>query len=304
MVKRGHFAWFGIGLFLLVTGCVKEYPFDGEPEKGLRLFLTPGAGVVDLSGVGLLDIFAYNEDSLLIQHWQFGEEEIKEGERLLLPLDTGRYHIAAWANVDVHYRYSPWSIGSTRFRDMWVQMNHDESPLANLQTRVLYTHTAAVAEIADGRFNDLSLPLNQRTHLIQVSTRGLYADPESVYELKFSDGADGHYFNGEPHAAMQVYQVPCTMDNERQLHGSVRLPLIDDRHNSVLMSLYNTTTGHKLYEEDLGDLLLKLRDSDEKIDLEDMSEFAVLLSFNAATSTVTVYVNGWAVVVYDTPIYG
>lgn len=68
------------------------------------------------------------------------------------------------------------------------------------------------------------------------------------------------------------------------------------------MQLYSKTTGTELFKDDLNGLLALLSGSGADADPESTGEIEILLSFNAATATVTVF--GWAVIVYDGPIYG
>lgn len=294
-----------IGLLLLGMGCIKEYPAADTLTSSLRLFPRPGAGVDDLSAVKWLDVFAFDSTRLLYGHWRYTAAQWSETGAVEVPLAFGRYRIVVWGDAGEEYCFTPaFAVGKTRLDEMYLQVSYDEEPVTSLTAAVLFGYSPFEVTIAAGRQTELNLPLKQQTHLVHVRTRGLYPDPASRYELRVDDDVDGYFFDGQPHVDPMTYRIPCTADEDGQPYASVRLPSLAGKRASPLFGLYNKSTGEKLFEDELTKLLLLLRDNNVPVDFETMHEFEIVLSFDAAEATVSVFVNGWVVIEYSGPIYG
>lgn len=297
-------------LILLICSCIKEYPQTDEWQtKGLRLsFAYPGE-LAD-GKVNIVEIFAFDTLGVLAGQWKEQVADFNKDYYLDLPLDTGTYRIISWMNTTDNLVMIPTGlvVGQTRLEDMYLNLQADATGLSpGLNSPLFYGQLERI-RLLTGVRPELSLPIQRDSYSISVQTWGLDVDTADQFELVISDTkASLDFQNILTGSTPILYTAACRIapvDNMQELSASLEVLFLSEDRPEPVISLKNKTSTEVIFESNLVELLLKLREQGVAVDFSSMYSFELLLKFNAATATVSILVNGWPVIEDSRPIHG
>ncbi|MBB4044707.1 hypothetical protein GGR06_002505 [Bacteroides reticulotermitis] len=281
-------------LLFLIASCIREDNSDCPPEK-VRVYFsyrtTYSPSVIDPTVIERIDLFVFDRTGNYLGQWTDYEAQLSPSYYMELPLAYGDYRIVCWAGLH-ELSYTLNHDQTIPFEESLLALQRTEQQtVEHIPTHLFHAMEAqAMVDQPDCQF---SLELRQLTNSIDVTTEGLETSGKT-YRLSIRDTNGDYQFDASPAADCGVldYIQTCAKDDDSQPYACLRVMALSEQRATPVLRLTDTTDDKVLFEANLIELILKLRDQGVTVDFENIHEYQIHLRFNTEMD-VEVSINGW-----------
>ncbi|MCD7973441.1 MAG: FimB/Mfa2 family fimbrial subunit [Candidatus Azobacteroides sp.] len=284
----------------VTTSCIRENndcpPGNSEVKVYFSYPLTGNERNETILPAEQIDLYIFNEQGKFVKSHTDPSPVLTPGYYINIILDPGTYTLISWVNLKECYGLSHEEITEeTLLEELLVHLQTDENDTINTQIHPLYFGNLSGQQIHINQEHVLTIPLVRNTYNIHVTTEGLEQDATHDYHLIITDRNGSYTFDNSFASDKEVhYKSACLKNDNNQPYGSLSvLRLHEDRKHAIL-KLQNSTTHEILYECNLLETILSLRDQGITVDFSTTFDYNIHLSFQADMS-VDITINDWKI---------
>ena len=256
------------------------------------------------AGIRNLNVYAFNENDILVAQQQVSNVTLSSQYKMLIPLiGKGAFTFIGWANVDNSYQFWDVKEGVTTKRDLLLKLNQT----ADLTDKKLYMGEGQAVSLPDpaemGSYYGYSaVNLLEITNRIKVILQGVPHASDFSAEIVSRNGS--YQLNGAMPLNSDLINYPSHESVDAAdtiLTANFTTLKLQTGYDSELV-LKSKTIGNELYHGDLlGTLLLRNPQVNLECDHDFVIKFVYTDKCHCGTHVVTdIFVNDWLVHSYET----
>lgn len=292
-------------VILAMTSCFSDDLSDCPPEdKAVRVYFEIDAqtGAGDAEEIDRMSLFVFDAQERLVTVLKDDDVTLSGNYYMTLSPGVGEYTFVAWANLTGSYACTPYKEGTTQLEELEAYLVADADNAVRQTPGLLYFARTDKVQVTATEDQYVTMLLNKNNNTVHVRTEGLPAG-DHQYNLAISARNGSYKFDNSFASDTEEihYITECTRDGASQLSGSLTIMRLARDRRFPVLKLEDTTTGETLYSGNLIDLILRLEELSEPIDIEKSNVYNILLRFDADLN-VSVSVNGWNIVTDEAEI--
>lgn len=217
-----------------------------------------------------------------------------------VPLEPGDYEFIGWSNLHGSYilSHDRLVVGETTVEELFVELDvMDGDTIRETPGHLHYGLTRNPYRSHDSVW-EYMMEIDRYTYTVNIITEGLPPDNDDYrYVIADRNGRFSFYSQVIPDRTV-FYVADCDKDSEGQLSSSLRILRLLENNLDSKIYIENVKTGLYLFEDNLIQRLLSLRDIGETVDFTTRFEYTIRLIFDAGM-LVEIRVNDWTVFTTD-----
>lgn len=307
MTYRSKILFHVVGLIIgmVFTSCIKEDRSNCPEEKyDVRVSFSftvselSSFNITDPTAFNRLNLFVFDHNNRFVGEWVDPSPVLTPEYYITVQLPPGRYRFVVWGSVNESFEMIPKEFisGTTHIDEPIMSLVRDNNnAIVHPPVALFYAHLNDV-EIISSTNQRFVLPLVQNTNLIHVRTEGLN-EPNDTYSIEILDNNGRYYFKDNSFAPDNhfSYTAPCYRDPALEIFGSLNVLRLSEGRPNPLLILRNDTRSTKIYQANLIELIVSLREQGVDIDIDNTHVYDIVLRFDdhSANVKIEVSINGW-----------
>lgn len=301
---------FLILLFSMQYSCIDQKLEDCLPEnQDIRVYFaytptTYSETVLDTGEVKDVKLYVFDEDGNFKLEKHDAQPIFSSGYYMNLSLNPGVYTIVSWINLKDSYSQNNFST----LDEMRVYIEKDKTDTVRTNPPALFQAYKTSVIVTTEQNQTVKLSLTRNTNTVNVKTKN-FMPSSNDYQLVIT--ARNGIYKFDNSFASDTEEVHYTssllIDRDSQLSGSQNILRLSKDRKDPILKIYSPSTGQVVYQANLMDLIEKINEGGDVIDIDNTHIYDILLIFKPNDPSqpsigITVTINGWVVNVENTEL--
>lgn len=295
---------FLILLFSMQYSCIDQKLEDCLPEnQDIRVYFeytskTYSGTVLDTEEVKDIKLYIFDKDGNFIQEKHDTQPSFGVDYCMSLSLHPGTYTFVSWINLDGPYKQNNYS----KLDEMRVYIEKDKADTVRINPPALFQAYTTPVVITMKQDQKVGLSLTRNTNTINIRTKNFRPNSDDYRLVITARNGIYKFDNSFASDTEEVhYTSPLQLGEDSQLSGSQNILRLSKERKDPLLKIYSPATGYTIYRANLMDLIEKINENGNVIDIDNTHIYDILLIFDKPYNPVqpemgiTVIINGWEV---------
>lgn len=291
-------------LLPILNSCIDQKLEDCLPEdNSIRVYFSQTvknyAGVLpNQKEVKDIQLFIFDEKGNYIRTERDANPAFSSDYYMSLLLDPGIYTFVSWINLYTPYNQNEYST----LDEMRIYIEKDKEDAVRTNPHALFQAYETSIIITEEKDQRVRLSLTQDVNTINVRTKN-FVSVNQDYRMSITARNGIYKFdNSFASNTEEVHYISSMQVGEDlQLSGTQNILRLSEERKDPILKIDNPTTGVKVYQANLMDLIATINANGTVIDIDNTHVYDILLTFKPMGDpmnshvNLSVSINGWIV---------